>query len=103
MARRSRVRSQAPGKTDTGSYCCAKPRLSSTPITKCGAEGAAGVSQPSKEPRSSWGEPANNGWDTPAALASRTVRLEVFVDDPDRVIERAVAAGPTAASTRSAT
>jgi PhnB protein len=39
------------------------------------------------------GEPENNGWDTPAALGSRTVRIEVFVDDPDAVIERAVAAG----------
>jgi uncharacterized glyoxalase superfamily protein PhnB len=39
------------------------------------------------------GEPANNGWDTPDALGSRTVRIEVFVDDPDAFIERAVAAG----------
>jgi len=39
------------------------------------------------------GEPANNGWDTPAACGTRTVRVEVFVDDPDSFIERAVAAG----------
>lgn len=39
------------------------------------------------------GEPANNGWDTPSTLGSRTVRVEVFVDDPDSFIERAVAAG----------
>jgi PhnB protein len=39
------------------------------------------------------GEPENNGWDTPAALGSRTVRVEVFVADPDGFIERAVAAG----------
>jgi uncharacterized glyoxalase superfamily protein PhnB len=39
------------------------------------------------------GEPANNRWDTPAALGSRTVRIEVFVDDPDGFIDRAVAAG----------
>ncbi len=39
------------------------------------------------------GEPENNGWDTPAALCSRTVRVEVFVDDPDSFIERAVTAG----------
>lgn len=39
------------------------------------------------------GEPENNGWDTPAAAGTRTVRVEVFVDDPDRFIERAVAAG----------
>ena len=39
------------------------------------------------------GQPEGNGWDTPAALGSRTVRVEVFVDDPDAFIERAVAAG----------
>ena len=39
------------------------------------------------------GEPANNGWQTPAALGTRTVRIEVFVNDPDSFIERAVAAG----------
>jgi PhnB protein len=39
------------------------------------------------------GEPENNGWDTPSALGSRTVRVEVFVDDPDGFIARAVAAG----------
>jgi PhnB protein len=39
------------------------------------------------------GEPEGNGWDTPAALGSRTVRVEVFVDDPDAFIESAVAAG----------
>jgi PhnB protein len=39
------------------------------------------------------GEPAGNGWDTPAAAGTRTVRVEVFVEDPDSFIERAVAAG----------
>ena len=39
------------------------------------------------------GEPAQNGWDTPTTLGTRTVRVEVFVDDPDSFIERAVAAG----------
>ena len=39
------------------------------------------------------GEPANNGWDTPATDGTRTVRVEVFVDDPDSFIARAVAAG----------
>lgn len=39
------------------------------------------------------GEPANNGWDTPAACGTRTVRVEVFVDDPDSFVERALAAG----------
>jgi uncharacterized glyoxalase superfamily protein PhnB len=39
------------------------------------------------------GEPDNNRWDTPAALGSRTVRVEVFVDDPDGFTDRAVTAG----------
>jgi PhnB protein len=39
------------------------------------------------------GEPENNGWDTPATAGTRTVRVEVFVDDPDGFIDRAVAAG----------
>jgi PhnB protein len=39
------------------------------------------------------GEPGNNGWDTPPSLGGRSVRIEVFVDDPDLFIERAVAAG----------
>ena len=39
------------------------------------------------------GEPVDNGWDTPAAAGTTTVRVEVFVDDPDSFIERAVAAG----------
>lgn len=39
------------------------------------------------------GEPANNGWQTPAKASTRTVRIEVFVDDPDSFIARAVAAG----------
>ena len=32
-------------------------------------------------------------WDTPATAGTRTVRVEVFVDDPDSFIARAVAAG----------
>jgi PhnB protein len=39
------------------------------------------------------GEPEGNGWDTPAAAGTRTVRIEVFVDDPDSFIARAVAGG----------
>ena len=39
------------------------------------------------------GEPENNRWDTPAAAGTRTVRIEVFVDDPDGFLNRAVAAG----------
>jgi PhnB protein len=42
------------------------------------------------------GEPEGNGWDTPAAAGTRTVRVEVFVDDPDAFIARAVAAGADA-------
>jgi uncharacterized glyoxalase superfamily protein PhnB len=38
-------------------------------------------------------EPTNNGFDSPASLGTTTVRIEVFVDDPDAFIERAVAAG----------
>jgi uncharacterized glyoxalase superfamily protein PhnB len=41
------------------------------------------------------GEPENNGWDTPATAGTRTVRVEVFVDDPDAFIKRAVEAGAT--------
>lgn len=39
------------------------------------------------------GEPQGNRWDTPETLGSRTVRVEVFVDDPDAFVARAVAAG----------
>jgi PhnB protein len=39
------------------------------------------------------GEPEHNGWETPEACGTRTVRIEVFVDDPDAFIARAVAAG----------
>ena len=38
------------------------------------------------------GEPENNGWDTPATVGSRTVRVEVFVDDPDGFIDRGTVA-----------
>lgn len=44
------------------------------------------------------GEPENNGWDTPTAVGTRTVRIEVFVDAPDRFIERAVTAGADASA-----
>jgi PhnB protein len=39
------------------------------------------------------GEPAGNGWETPTSAGTRTARVEVFTDDPDRVIGRAVSAG----------
>lgn len=39
------------------------------------------------------GEPANNRWETPAKLGMTSTRIEVFCDDPDAFIARAVAAG----------
>ena len=39
------------------------------------------------------GEPSNNGWDYPARLGMPSVRVEVFCDDPDALIDRAIAAG----------
>jgi PhnB protein len=38
-------------------------------------------------------EPANNGWASPARIGTTTVRVEVFVNDPDSFVERAVEAG----------
>lgn len=39
------------------------------------------------------GEPANNGWESPASLGITSARIEVFCDDPDTLIARALAAG----------
>jgi PhnB protein len=39
------------------------------------------------------GEPENNGWESPAKLGSTCARVEVFCDDPDAVIARALATG----------
>lgn len=39
------------------------------------------------------GQPENNGWESPAKLGIATARIEVFCDDPDAFIARAVAAG----------
>jgi uncharacterized glyoxalase superfamily protein PhnB len=39
------------------------------------------------------GEPANNRWESPATLGITTTRVEVFCDDPDAFVARAVAAG----------
>jgi len=39
------------------------------------------------------GQPEGNRWATPGELGGRTVRVEVFVDDPDAFIARAVDAG----------
>jgi PhnB protein len=38
-------------------------------------------------------EPTGTGFDSPAALSATTVRVEVFSDDPDAFIARAIAAG----------
>jgi uncharacterized glyoxalase superfamily protein PhnB len=38
-------------------------------------------------------QPEGNGWDDPVAVGTTTVRIEVFVDDPDAFVDRAVAAG----------
>lgn len=39
------------------------------------------------------GEPANNGWESPEKLGITSTRVEVFCDDPDAFIRRAVEAG----------
>ena len=39
------------------------------------------------------GEPAKNGWESPAKLGVTSSRVEVFCNDPDAFIERAVQAG----------
>jgi uncharacterized glyoxalase superfamily protein PhnB len=38
-------------------------------------------------------EPTASGFDSPAALGRTTARVEVFTDDPDSFVARAVAAG----------
>jgi PhnB protein len=38
-------------------------------------------------------EPANNRWESPSVIGTTTVRVEVFVDDPDAFVRRAVEAG----------
>jgi PhnB protein len=39
------------------------------------------------------GEPAKNGWESPAKLGITSARVEVFCDDPDALIARALEAG----------
>jgi uncharacterized glyoxalase superfamily protein PhnB len=41
------------------------------------------------------GQPERNGWNTPEALGSTTVRVELFCDDPDAVVARALREGAT--------
>jgi uncharacterized glyoxalase superfamily protein PhnB len=42
------------------------------------------------------GEPANNRWETPLIIGTTTTRVEIFCDDPDAFIARAVSAGAKA-------
>ncbi len=39
------------------------------------------------------GEPANNGWESPEKLGITSTRVEVFCDDPDSFIARAIEEG----------
>ena len=39
------------------------------------------------------GEPEQNGWETPEKLGAPSCRVEVFCDDPDAFIARAIEAG----------
>ncbi len=39
------------------------------------------------------GQPQNNGWEHPEKLGITTTRIEVFCEDPDAFIERAINAG----------
>ena len=40
-------------------------------------------------------QPECNGWDTPEEIGTTTVRVEVFCDDPDQFVARALEAGAT--------
>ena len=40
-------------------------------------------------------EPTDQGFASPASLGHTTVRIEVFLDDPDAFIDKAVASGAT--------
>lgn len=42
-------------------------------------------------------EPEKNGWNNPQELGSTTVRVQLFCDNPNAVIARAVAAGANGA------
>ncbi len=39
------------------------------------------------------GEPERNGWSSPGEVGTTTCRVEVFCDDPDALIARAIGAG----------
>jgi len=38
-------------------------------------------------------QPAKNAWDSPKEIGTTTVRVELFCDDPDAVVKRALEAG----------
>jgi len=38
-------------------------------------------------------EPEGNGWSSPSDVGTTTVRVEIFVDDPDSLVARAMTAG----------
>ena len=40
-------------------------------------------------------EPVRKGFDSPKAIGATTARVELFVDNPDKVIARAVEVGAT--------
>jgi uncharacterized glyoxalase superfamily protein PhnB len=40
-------------------------------------------------------QPEKNGWESPLVIGTTTTRVEVFCDDPDAFIARALAAGAT--------
>jgi PhnB protein len=42
------------------------------------------------------GEPSDNGWESPSKLGITSTRVEVFCDDPDKMIKRALEAGALA-------
>ena len=41
------------------------------------------------------GQPENNGWESPEKLGITSTRIEVFCDDPDTLIIRAIEGGAT--------
>ncbi len=43
-------------------------------------------------------EPANNGWSSPTEIGTTTLRVEVFVDDPDAFVRRAIDGGAQGAA-----
>lgn len=44
------------------------------------------------------GEPASNGWETPTKLGLPTTRIQIFCDNPEQVLARAVECGANAAT-----